>query len=272
MSFNISVIIPNYNHALYLKERIESVLNQTHKPYEIIILDDCSTDNSVEIIETYFLKYPEIQYVKNEINSGSTFSQWNKGVALAKGELIWIAESDDFAKLNFLEIVTKPFLNNNKVVLSYCQSNKVNELSEVIGNWKFYTEEFVSTFFDNLTVIKGERYIEQFLIHKNTIPNASSVIFKREAFIKTDGACVIKYIGDWLVWIKLACVGDVAFNPMILNNFRSHSESVIAKANFSININEFKDWFGFQMRKELVQFLKNKKIKLTPKANISNAK
>jgi glycosyltransferase involved in cell wall biosynthesis len=98
----VSVIIPNYNHAAYLNERIDSVLNQTFRDFEVILLDDCSTDNSREIIESYrgHEKISQIEY--NEVNSGSTFIQWKKGLDLAQGDWIWIAESDDVASNEFL--------------------------------------------------------------------------------------------------------------------------------------------------------------------------
>jgi glycosyltransferase involved in cell wall biosynthesis len=99
----VSVIIPNYNHAEYLKQRIDSILNQTYKDFELIILDDCSTDNSREIIDDYTSHFPFITSYYNDINSGSPFTQWDSGVKKAKGEFIWIAESDDFAEADFLE-------------------------------------------------------------------------------------------------------------------------------------------------------------------------
>ena len=69
----VSVIIPNYNHQKYLKERIDSILNQTYPDYELLILDDRSPDNSMDVINLY-KKHPRIsQIVCNEVNSGSTF-------------------------------------------------------------------------------------------------------------------------------------------------------------------------------------------------------
>ena len=98
----VSVIIPNFNHAPYLEQRLESVFNQTYQNFEVIILDDHSTDNSMEIIMRY-KDNPHVSHIiENDINSGKVFKQWNKGFHLAKGELIWIAESDDFCELNML--------------------------------------------------------------------------------------------------------------------------------------------------------------------------
>ena len=88
----VSVIVPCYNHAPYLKQRIESILNQTYQNFELILLDDVSPDESGEILLSY-KDHPKVSHcIINERNSGSTFHQWNKGIALAQGELIWIAE------------------------------------------------------------------------------------------------------------------------------------------------------------------------------------
>ena len=99
----VSVIIPNYNHAPYLKERIDSVLSQTYKEFEVLILDDCSSDESKEIIESYRNNKHISNIVFNEKNTGNTFIQWNKGISLAKGKYIWIAESDDYCENTLLE-------------------------------------------------------------------------------------------------------------------------------------------------------------------------
>ena len=88
-----SVIIPNYNHAPYLHERIDSVLNQTFKDFEVILLDDKSQDDSCEILRSYENNPHVTHVVLNNQNSGSTFKQWHKGFDLARGEYIWIAEN-----------------------------------------------------------------------------------------------------------------------------------------------------------------------------------
>ena len=92
----VTVIIPNYNHAKFLPRRIESVLNQTFQDFEVVFLDDSSTDNSLEIFNNYSTD-KRIRLIQNNVNSGSPFKQWIKGLRESKGEYIWIAESDDFA-------------------------------------------------------------------------------------------------------------------------------------------------------------------------------
>lgn len=102
-SKSVSIILPNYNHAQYLQERLDSLFNQTHQDFEVIILDDASTDGSQNILTPY-KDHPKVtHFIINEKNTGSPFKQWEKGITLATGEYIWIAESDDFCDINFLE-------------------------------------------------------------------------------------------------------------------------------------------------------------------------
>src|SRR6202030_4301096 len=75
----VSVIVPNYNHAPYLRRRIESILQQTYQDFELILLDDSSTDHSREILQSYAEK-PGVKIAFNTMNSGSVFKQWNKGI------------------------------------------------------------------------------------------------------------------------------------------------------------------------------------------------
>jgi glycosyltransferase involved in cell wall biosynthesis len=80
----VSIIVPNYNHARFLRQGLDSILHQTFQDFELILLDDCSMDNSRAILAEYRWD-PRIQMQFNEENSGSTFKQWNKGVKLARG-------------------------------------------------------------------------------------------------------------------------------------------------------------------------------------------
>ena len=99
----VSIIVPNYNHATYLRERLDSIFSQTFQDFEVILLDDSSSDLSQMVLEEY-AKHPKVShFIINEKNSGSPFKQWKKGINLSQGEYIWIAESDDYCKPDFLE-------------------------------------------------------------------------------------------------------------------------------------------------------------------------
>ncbi|AUT39146.1 glycosyltransferase [Acinetobacter baumannii] len=243
MSPLVSVIIPSYNHEKFLKERIDSVLNQTFQDFELIILDDLSPDNSREIIESYRAHPKVSQIIYNEKNSGSTFFQWNKAVlSLAKGEFIWIAESDDVADPKFLEALVPMLQQNSEVVLAYSQSAKMDSEGKITGSWSEWTQDLVEgNYFNDSFQMNGQEYIEKFLIHKNTIPNASAVLFRRKTYAEIGGAVVdMKTNGDWDLWLKFLLLGDVYFHNQMLNKFRYHSTSVIAQATNNKNSKFFR--------------------------------
>jgi len=234
MSPLVSVIIPSYNHEKFLKERIDSVLNQTFQDFELIILDDLSPDNSQEIIESYRAHPKVSQIIYNEKNSGSTFFQWNKAVlSLAKGEFIWIAESDDVADPKFLEALVPMLQQHSEVVLAYSQSAKMDSEGKITGSWSEWTQDLVEgNYFNDSFQMNGQEYIEKFLIHKNTIPNASAVLFRRKTYAEIGGAVVdMKTNGDWGLWFKMLMEGDINYSSKIMNNFRYHGTSVIALAS-----------------------------------------
>ena len=217
----ISVIVPNYNHAKFLKERIDSILNQTFQDFELIILDDCSTDNSIEIIESY-RQLPNVSIFYNSKNSGSPFKQWKKGIKLAKGKYIWIAESDDFAEPTFLEKMFEILNRGNG--LAYCRSSDVdqNGLKKSDFFWADgLDEKRWKNDFENL----GTDEIKNYLVYRCTIPNASACVFKKELAPIVCGFDKMRYCGDWLFWIKLLEKTSLGFSAETLNHFRHHEGS-----------------------------------------------
>lgn len=253
----VSVIIPNYNHAVFLQQRIESVLGQTYDDTEVIILDDCSTDHSRDIIEQY-RNHPRVAgIVYNETNSGSTFKQWNKGVELSKADIIWMAESDDFADKSFLTVLMPVMLTDENTGIVYCQSYKVNDKNEITGTWKEDTDALSTTHFAAHFNMPGKEYIKQFLIHWNTIPNASGVIFRKKFYQLAGGAEPgIKNCSDWLTWLKMLLISDVSFIAKPLNYFRYHEQSVIALAGKNIDVSIYTEKFDRTMRNRFQEYLK----------------
>lgn len=128
----VSVIGPNYNHARFLRQRLDSILAQTFQDFELILLDDCSTDESRSIISEY-AKNPQVRTEFNDANSGSPFKQWNKGVRLAQGDYVWIAESDDYAENLFLERLVGILDGDKEVTFAYCRSREVSDQGQLLG-------------------------------------------------------------------------------------------------------------------------------------------
>ncbi len=118
----VTVIVPNYNHALFLRQRLDSIYGQSYRNFRVILLDDCSNDESRTILEEYARKYPEqTKLIVNTVNGGSVFAQWRKGIQSAQSGFIWIAESDDFAEPEFLETVI-PFFQDEAVMIAYSRT------------------------------------------------------------------------------------------------------------------------------------------------------
>lgn len=221
----ISVIIPNYNHAPYLRERIESVLKQTYSANEIILLDDCSTDNSREVIKQFANISAVKQVVYNRENSGSTFLQWKKGVALASGEYIWIAESDDFADIHFLEKCMKVFKHNKNVGLVYSQSVSIDENGIAGESWLKHTAHFNEVTWGTDFVMAGTVFVMRYMLLQNSLPNASAVVFKKQLYDDVGGVDTsYKLNGDWDLYTRLLWKSDIGYISSPLNFFRQHNK------------------------------------------------
>jgi Glycosyl transferase family 2 len=208
----VSIIIPNYNHDRFLPQRIQTILDQTFQDFEIIYLDDASTDDSDTTIAPY--RHHFAHQIKNTTNSGIPFKQWNKGASLAQGEYLWIAESDDYADRHFLERLVDVLDRHPQVGIAYCQSWGVDENDRILQSWKLNTDELDEERWKQDFVNNGKDECQRYLIYKNTIPNAGCA---EES---------LKLCGDWLTWIKMLMQSDIAFIAAPLNYFRTHDQSV----------------------------------------------
>jgi glycosyltransferase involved in cell wall biosynthesis len=217
----VSVIIPNYNHAPYLTQRVDSVLAQTYQDFELIILDDRSADNSKQIIEQY-REHPKVSHIVfNEINSGGPFYQWKKGIELAAGEYIWIAESDDWCEPTLLETLVQSLDDNRGCVLAYVQTHTIND-----GNIILQTSAHNKL----AEYIHGKKYIAQYLTAHCSIWNASMLIFRKAQYSNiSQRFTTFKMSGDWLFYIEMAKQGDVFISGKVLNYFRKHDKDVSGK-------------------------------------------
>jgi glycosyltransferase involved in cell wall biosynthesis len=230
----VSIIVPNFNHQPFLKKRLDSIFNQTYQDFEVILLDDASTDNSCDILNQFSNHEKVSHFIDNESNSGSPFNQWSKGIELAQGEYIWIAESDDYADLRFLEILLPKF--DDKISLVYCQSNRVMADGRGNGDWLKHTREFEPNIFENDFTIDGNLFIEKYLIHKNVIPNVSAVLWKSnnlKSRTPLDFPPYMRLNADWYFYLQVVCNSKIYFHADSLNFFRYHEQSVIAKADKS---------------------------------------
>lgn len=218
----VSVIIPNYNHAPYLEQRIDSVLAQTYENIEVIILDDKSSDNSRDVIERYRSNSKISKIICNDENSGSTFKQWEKGISIATGKYIWIAESDDWCEPSLLEVLVKGISGNPNCSFAYCQTTSFLNNGKIIDqSYSSYIEEYKT----------GKKFIKDNLLITNSVWNASMVLFRKD-LVKNISEYYksFKFCGDWIFWAELCAQGDVFISGRRLNYFRHHDKDVSGKA------------------------------------------
>ncbi|SLM61832.1 MULTISPECIES: glycosyltransferase [Dickeya] len=225
----VSIIVPNYNHEKYLRERLDSIYSQTYKNIEVILLDDKSTDNSKIVLEEYAERYKEnTRIFVNEENSGGVFFQWKKGFSLARGDLIWIAESDDYCSSNFLEENVKKF-RNEAVMLSFCRTVFVSgdDKKEI---WS--SDEYLNGLdLKNLDkdFIKSAHYLVN---HSwgigNLVANVSSALFRHPGdlqILDDKQWFSMKICGDWVFYLHLIRGGLVAYTPNSTNYYRQHEKN-----------------------------------------------
>ncbi len=228
----VSVIVPNFNYRQYLAERLESIAAQTHPIYELIVLDDASTDGSREWLEQEARsRFPEARLVFNDRNSGGAFHQWRRGVELATGDVVWIAEADDLAAPDFLRTTVRAF-DDPETVLSYCQSQQMREDGSIAGaDYLDYVADLSREKWRADHVADGADEIARRLAVKNTIPNVSGTLFRRQplAAVMTehfDRIGRLKVAGDWLTYVLCLERGRVAFSARALNLHRRHAGGI----------------------------------------------
>jgi glycosyltransferase involved in cell wall biosynthesis len=225
----VSVIVPNYNHARFLRQRLESIYQQTYRNIEVLLLDDDSDDESREILDHYAARYPAItRTIYNRTNSGSVFRQWRKALSQARGDLVWIAESDDYCDADFLDKLVSAF-DDDAVTLAYAhyvfvdeqgvaQPNGFENYVGVIDKQK-WTKSYVNT---------AHREVREALGMRNCIPNASGAVFRRR-----DGLTILddpewldmRICGDWVFYLHLIRGGKIAYRVDTNSYFRFHTSN-----------------------------------------------
>ena len=253
-SIKVSVIIPNYNYSLYLYQRIYSILSQNYKIYELIILDDASTDNSRVLIDEIvdILKpYMNIKKIYNKKNSGRAFIQWQKGFDEAKGDYVWIAEADDYCNKKFLKTVINPIKKNKEVVISYCDTKFVNSNGNIMLNTISKEIDIQkSKHFDKNYIIDGKEEFNKYTYLNCTIANVSGAIIKKMDYSKEFALAInYKQAGDWIFYASIMQNGYIAYNKNSLNYYRVHDKNVSTITKKNDHLNEIKSIHSYYRNK-----------------------
>jgi glycosyltransferase involved in cell wall biosynthesis len=244
----VSIIVPNYNHARFLERRIGSILAQTFQDFELILLDDASTDDSRDILRRFASSDTRIRTDFNAANSGSPFHQWNKGIALAQAPYVWIAESDDVATPDFLQRLLPVLEHDPSLALVYCRSMKIDEQErplEMVDRSiaRRRIPHIDAARWENDFVNNGPDECLSYLFFLNTIPNASAVLFRRDLYLRSGGAdSSYRLCGDWWLWVNMLQLGGIAHVAQPLNHYRTHPSTVrsVTERNGQLFIEEYR--------------------------------
>lgn len=210
----ISVIMSVYNTESYLRDAIDSILNQTFSDFELLIIDDCSSDSSVDIIESY--TDPRVRLLKNKENMGIVKIS-NHGLREARGEFIARLDSDDLAMPTRLEkqiSILKQHPETALVASLYDCIDSSGKQQWTHDYWHPSPEEIFYT-----------------LIFNNCIAH-SCVMYKKSTVQAINGYDEdLVYCDDWDLWFRLAQIGKVEMIPETLCKWRDHSTSIQKRLN-----------------------------------------
>jgi glycosyltransferase involved in cell wall biosynthesis len=221
----VSVILPVYNGAKYLSASIDSVLEQSHRELELIIVDDCSADDSRSIIEAYAARDPRIRFEKNAVNRG-LFKNYNQCLGLSKGDYIKPFAQDDILYPQCLTKAVAALKDNPQVSLVTSGRNLIDDQGAVVDKVVTFPREGIT---------KGKLLITWSLI---TLANfvGEPVVGLFRAKDKGSGFDPRYFhYGDLEFWLRLLQQGDLYFIPEVLCAFRRH-EGAATRQNHNMMI------------------------------------
>lgn len=220
----VSIVVASYNHAEYLEQRMDSLINQTYQNIEILVIDDCSTDNSVAVLRSYE-SHPKVRLIIREKNGGWVAVS-NQGVEISSGEFIIFANCDDACKPQLIERLVKVMYENPSAGISFCRSLMIDEDGNLLGDDYEVREKSFKMRCSNDVLLK-QKEVNRFLLHSCVIPNLSAALFRRESY-KTAGGLTSAYrvCSDWALFFKVVENYDVAYVAQPLNEFRQHKTTI----------------------------------------------
>jgi glycosyltransferase involved in cell wall biosynthesis len=223
MNPEFSVVIPSYNHEKYIGKAIESVINQTLKDWELIIVDDGSKDGSVEIIKKYAEIDPRIRLFK-QANHDAPYTI-NRGINLSKGKYIAILNSDDLFDPKKLEECQKYLAEGNDFVFG-----KLKIIDEN-GNPMPESDERVAWINQRLNNSQDKETLKKLLLNINYYITTSNFVFDRNIFEKNGGFHEKLHIAhDFNFLLRVFEKGyRIQFIPEYLASYRMHSSNTLAK-------------------------------------------
>lgn len=219
----VSVVVPNYNYAAYLRERLRSVLNQTCRDLELLYIDDASTDASNRIAEAFARTDPRMQMMVRKANSGGPYWTWNEAAASARGDWLWFAGADDTASPAFLEEMLKVADRCPGVGVVRSDFFRMNSTGRIIDRG---SDDRVRRWRDGADYEQsGAREISYAAL--SAYATASALLIRRDVFVACGGFDPrIPLAADTLLYVKAVSMTGTSYRARPLASYRDHSGSV----------------------------------------------
>lgn len=221
----VSVVMSVYNGLPYLQESIESILNQTFTDFEFIIINDCSTDNTWDVLKQYAEQDQRIKLFNNNENIGLTKSL-NKALKLAQGEYIARQDADDVSLPLRFEKQVALLDKHPEFILASCNIELINAEGSYVGKYQRACDADL---------------VPWYLLFHNRLAGHSQVMFRWQSIMNVGGYSEVRpYSQDYELWCRLVKVGKIAILPQVLQKQRIHSGSIssekrLEQKNYSIN-------------------------------------
>ena len=261
--FKLSIILPCFNHAKFLQERLDTILNQTYNDWELIIIDDKSTDKSLEILSEFVKKNGSRvkHFVINQSNSGSGYYSWKKGIELAQTKYIWIAETDDFSDSNFIQNLIDVLEIDESIKIAFSASNYVEDGKIIYDSSK--RTNFLQVEEDKFGIFDSDVFISSMPL-ETLITNGSSVIFRKPSGKIPETIFENKQASDIFLWTYLVNGNSFGFVNKKLNFLRRHKDSTTTKISANSLKNIYKEnikYLNFFNQEKKFQLILNHYIK-----------
>lgn len=233
----VSVVVASYNHERYLAKRMNSLCAQTYENIEIIVIDDCSPDDSRKILQNY--KSDARVTIVERAENGGWVSVSNQGIDLAKGEFVLFANCDDDCEPEMIEVLVSAIQSNNEIGIAYCRSLMIDQDDVVTGDDYLIRETaFQKKCFRDCQISNSQ--MQRFLLYSCVIPNLSAALIRKSCF-ETAGrfSSSFQACSDWDLFFKIAETFEFYYIAKPLNRFRQHDTTVRTATKGRVTYDEF---------------------------------
>lgn len=239
----ISILVANYNNGRYFKDCYDSLISQSYDNWEVIIVDDCSTDDSVKIVKDLIKNDTRFKLYENEVNKGCGYTK-AKCAELATGDFLAYLDPDDALFDYSIECCLEKFQKNNKIVAVYSQL--------------MFCDENLNpkTIFNKIKQIHNNQFF-----FNCPIQISAFFVFKREAYLKTEGIDPnLRTAVDQDLYLKILEIGDVKFIEEPLYRYRLHSQGISQSASKGKAKESFAKVIHQAMKRRRIEKIQNKNV------------